>query len=130
MGERKRSGGRGVRRVWSNEAENLPLILPPVPPFRHHSCRILFASFPPAPGKPVPYLLAQLFHLVRLPPYPCWSIVRSPAVTGVGALLPASGFSHRTFLWGLTFLSIDGVSIFSIFNDYMMFIKILELRRA
>lgn len=126
-GGRKRGrevGAGGGWRVWSNEAGNLPLILPQIPPFRHNSCK-----FNLLPSRLVLENLfltnsAQLFRLVKLPPYPCWSFVRSPAVTGAGAFfLRLSGFSHCSFLWGLTFLGIDGVYLFSIFNDYMLFIK-------
>lgn len=44
-------GGRERRRVWSNEAANLALILPKIPAFRQNSWRFAFASFPPASEK-------------------------------------------------------------------------------
>lgn len=43
--ERKRRGGRARERVWSDGAEKHPLILPQIPPFRHNSCKCIFASF-------------------------------------------------------------------------------------
>ena len=50
----REGGGRARERVWSDGAEKHPLILPQVPPFRHNSCKSIFASFPPASEKLTP----------------------------------------------------------------------------
>lgn len=61
-------GGRERRRVWSNEAANLTLILPKIPAFRQNAWRFAFASFPPASEKLIFPLNSNCFKKRRRGP--------------------------------------------------------------